>query len=104
MRRHALALLLALAVAPAARADEVARDRREQRIDKQELRQDRKALGDDQRDIAKLTELLGALDAARGRGDRAAILRIDTEVERELAAEARESRMEEALGRIEQRR
>jgi hypothetical protein len=99
----ALATFAALA-APPARADEVRRDLREQAADRRELRQDRAAIDDDERDLARLQQLLAALDAAGARGDRAAVLRLDTDLERELAAEARETRLEAARGRLEQRR
>lgn len=73
---------------------QVARDRVERGQDRRELRTDNREQRDDRRDRAKLVALLVRYDAARGRGDYAALTAMDTELHELVGAEIRESRRE----------
>lgn len=104
MRHLALTAATLLAVAPAARADERARDRRELRQDHRELRQDRRAYEDDRRDLRRLEQLQAELDHALRHQDPRAVAAVDEALQRELAAERRETRREAAHEHRELRR
>lgn len=97
-----LAVLLCSSIASVAEA-QVLRDRGEKASDRQALRQDVQEGRDDWRDAARLEALLSRFDAARARGDQAALLAIDAEVRRLLAGEVAESRVEYVKDRGEMR-
>lgn len=105
MRLLALAAALPLALAaPAAGADDTARDRRERAVDRRELHQDRHERRDDRRDLARVEALQGRLEALGPRPAPAALAALDADVARALAAERQEGRLELARDGREVRR
>jgi len=94
-------ILFAVLMCSCAAHAQVPRDRAEKAVDRQALRQDARQTRDDWRDAARLEGLIARFDAARARGDLAALGAIDAELQRLLAGELAESRAEYAQDRAE---
>jgi len=100
MTRTALAALLLAALPAAGRAQyspPLAEDRHE-------VRQDRRALSDDWRDLAWMEQLVGRFDSARATRDRRALLVVEDQVAQAVERELHERKAELARDRHEVRK